>query len=64
MWHLEKKYEIPPMVAGQDRPNICKEGKILINEPCISIFAIKLQSGIPSSNSNSSYLEVVRQAKP
>ena len=51
------------MVAGQDHPNVCEEGKILINELCVSILTTKLQSGTPLSNSNSSYLEVVRRAK-
>lgn len=51
------------MVAGWDHPKVCEEGKILINEPCISILTIKLLSGTPLSNSSSSYLEIVRPAK-
>lgn len=51
------------MVAGWDHSNVCEEGKILINEPGISILTIKLQSGTALFSSSSSYLEVVRQAK-
>lgn len=50
------------MVPGWDHSNVCEEGKIIINEPGISILAIKLQSGTPLFSS-SSYLEVVRWAK-